>query len=224
MRKTTFLTLLLTLCFVGFQTVNAQSNNRLFFVFLNTNPDKPEISESEKEKLQTQHLANLDRLAREGTLKAAGPFDGGGGLVILKADTEEAAWELINSDPAVQANRFKVEVHPFALNGNQLCGAKEPYEMVTYQFVRLISNVEYFGDIQKMVYDDRFFMAELNNENDFVIAYGKFSDYNDGMIILDVTDPASAERIMKEHPAVKAGQLDIEVKPLWIAKGTFCKK
>ena len=159
MRKTTFLSLLITLCFVGLQTLSAQPNNRLFFVFLNTNPDKPVISEEKKESLQAQHLGNLDNLADQGILKAAGPFDGGGGLLILQAETEAEAWEIVNTDPAVKADRFKVEVLPFALNGNQLCGAKEPYEMVTYQFVRLISDVEFFGDIKKMVHDDRFFMA-----------------------------------------------------------------
>ena len=218
-RKTTLLLLMLA----AVQVLSAQYTKDLFFVFLNTNPDKPEISESEKENLQALHLENLDRLAQQGILHAAGPFDGGGGMLILETDSKEEALDIVNTDPAVKAGRFNVEVFPFLLAGNRLCGPKKPYEMVTYQFVRLNSNPEFFGDLDKMVYDNRVFMVEQNNQNDYVVAYGSFSPYNDGMIIFDFPEGKDAERIIKKHPAVKAGQLTYEIKPLWIAKGTFCK-
>lgn len=224
MRKTLLFTAFMFVCLIGFQTLSAQPNTRYFFVFLNTNPDKPEISEEEKENLQTLHLANLDNLHADGILNAAGPFDGGGGMLIVSAKSIEEAKEIVSTDPAVAADRYNVEVFPFQVVGNNVCGAKEPHEMVTYQFVRLSSNVEFFGDIQEMVYDDRFFMAELNTENDYVMIYGRFSDFNDGIIIFDVPESKDAERIIKQHPAVKAGQLKYDIKPLWIAKGTFCKK
>lgn len=204
--------------------LKAQTNQDLYFVFLNTNPDKPLISDDEKEKLQAEHLANIEKLASEGKLLAAGPFDGGGGIFVLHTEDLESAKALVYSDPAVQANRFLVEIYPFHIGGNDLCGAKEPYEMVTYQFVKIISNVEWFGDMDEMTYENRLFMSNLNNETDDVIVYGSFSEYNDGMLILDVPTTEEAENIFKEHPSVKAGQLLYEVKPLWIAKGTFCKK
>ena len=206
------------------QALSAQGSKDLFFVFLNTNPDRPQISDTEKEQLQALHIENLERLQEEGPLLAAGPFDGGGGMLILEADSRKEATELVMTDPAVQAKRFNVEVFPFFLAGNSLCVAKKPYEMVTYQFVRLLSNVEFFGDTDKMVHDNRIFLAEQNNNNDYVVSYGSFSPFNDGMIILDVKDARAAEKIIKEHPAVKAGQLKYEIRPLWIAKGTFCKK
>ncbi len=224
MRKTLLFTVFMFVCLIGFQTLSAQPNFRYFFVFLNTNPDKPVISEEEKENLQTLHLANLDNLQADGILHAAGPFDGGGGMLIVSANSIEEAKEIVSTDPAVAADRFNVEVFPFQIAGNNICGVKEPYEMVTYQFVRLSSNVEFFGDTQKMVYDDRFFMAEQNTGNDYVMIYGRFSDHNDGIIIFDVPESKDAERIIKQHPAVKAGQLKYEVKQLYIAKGTFCKK
>jgi len=220
--------LLLLFAIIGFYLsssfVQAQTNQDLYFVFLNTNPERPMISDGEKEKLQAAHMANIERLADEGSLLAAGPFDGGGGIFVLHTESLESAKELLQTDPAIRANRFNVEVYPFHIGGNDLCGAKEPYEMVTYQFVRINSNVEWFGDMDKMRYENRLFMSNLNNENDYVIVYGSFSEYNDGMLILDVETTEEAENIFKEHPSVKAGQLTYEVKPLWIAKGTFCKK
>lgn len=211
-------------CYVSGPLLQAQTNQDLYFVFLNTNPDRPLISDDEKEKLQAGHMANIERLAQEGSLLAAGPFDGGGGIFVLHSEDLESAKALLESDPAIQANRFNTEVYPFHINGNDLCGAKEPYEMVTYQFVRINSNIEWFGDMDEMRYENRKFMSDLNNENDYVIVYGSFSEFNDGMLILDVETTEEAENIFKEHPSVKAGQLTYEVKPLWIAKGTFCKK
>jgi len=220
--------LLLLFTIIGFYLTSslaqAQTNQDLYFVFLNTNPERPMISDGEKENLQAAHMANIERLADEGSLLAAGPFDGGGGIFVLHSENMESAKALLESDPAIQAHRFNTEIYPFHISGNDLCGAKEPYEMVTYQFVRINSNIEWFGDMDEMRYVNRKFMSDLNNENDYVIVYGNFSEYNDGMLILDVETPEEAETIFKEHPSVKAGQLTYEVKPLWIAKGTFCKK
>lgn len=215
-----------TIVLVVFATSNlqAQKNEGLFFVFLNSNPDKPQISDDEKEGLQAAHMANLDRLAQEGLLLAAGPFEGGGGLLILDAENIDDAKALVQSDPAVQAHRFKTEVIPFSVTGNDLCGAEEPYEMVTYQFIRMISNPDYFEDFDKMFRANRMFLSDLNMKNNYVITYGAFSEYNDGILILDVSTPEEAEKIIKKHPSVKAGQLTYEVKSLYIAKGTFCKK
>lgn len=203
--------------------VTGQSNE-LFFVFLNNNPAKALLSEDQVESLQTAHLQNIERLAKEGIMKAAGPFDGGGGLFILESESIETANEILQSDPAIKADRFNIEVFPLMLANNDLCGAKEPYEMVSYQFIRLISDVEYFGDPDVMFAKNRVFMADLNNNNDFVIAQGNFTKYNDGFLILNVADAASAEEIIKQHPNVKESQLKYEIKSLWIAKGTFCKR
>jgi uncharacterized protein YciI len=210
--------------FLASNLLKAQTNQDLYFVFLNTNPDKPLISDDEKEKLQAEHMANIEKLASEGKLLAAGPFDGGGGMFVLHTEDIESAKELVYSDPAVKANRFLIEIYPFHISGNDLCGAKEPYEMVTYQFVKIISNVEWFGDMDEMNYENRLFLSNLNNQTDDVIVYGSFSEYNDGMLILDVPTTEEAETIFNEHPSVKAGQLLYEVKPIWIAKGTFCKR
>ena len=136
----------------------------------------------------------------------------------------EQANEIISTDPAIAANRYIIEIFPFSIRINDLCGAKKPYEMVTYQFVRLSADLTYFGDLDQMIHDNRIFMAELANNNDFVITQGVFDEYNSGVLILDVPTSEEAVEIIKQHPAVQAGQLTYEVKPLWIAKGTFCKR
>lgn len=209
--------------FLFINSLNAQNNNDLFFVFLNTNPDKPQISEEEINELQTAHLENIGRLAEEGIMLAAGPFDGGGGLFILETESLESANQILYSDPAIKANRFKLEVYPFELVVNDICVATEPYEMVTYQFVRLKPQPNYFGKVDLTKSTNKNYFSKLNKNNDFVVVHGSFGNEG-GMIIFDFEKPQQAADIISENPLVKEGQLEFEIRPLWIAKGTFCKK
>ncbi|OJT98991.1 MAG: hypothetical protein BGN83_22475 [Rhizobium sp. 63-7] len=65
------------------------------------------------------HVEHLNKLNAEGTLKIAGPFldaDGKpcGSLVIVKADSIEAARAIADADPYTKAGLFEtVEVKPY---------------------------------------------------------------------------------------------------------------
>lgn len=66
-----------------------------------------------------EHVAHLNRLNEEGKLAFAGPFldaDGkpNGSLVVVKADSIEAARELAEADPYAKAGLFAtVDVKPW---------------------------------------------------------------------------------------------------------------
>ena len=75
----------------------------------------PEVTEATK-KLQEAHLANINRLASTGKLVLAGPFMDGGtlrGMFVFLVDSLEEAKVLCDTDPAVQAGRLVVELHPW---------------------------------------------------------------------------------------------------------------
>lgn len=65
------------------------------------------------------HVEHLNKLNTEGTLKMAGPFldaDGkpNGSLVIVNAETIEAAKAIADADPYTKAGLFEsVEIKPF---------------------------------------------------------------------------------------------------------------
>jgi uncharacterized protein YciI len=71
------------------------------------------------EELMKGHMANMQRLAKEGTLVLAGPFleqTGPGslaGLFFLRAGSLAEAQKLVATDPAVQAGRFTCEIVPW---------------------------------------------------------------------------------------------------------------
>lgn len=86
------------------------------FVILKTgsyNPQEKEIRDS----LFAGHMKNINRLVEEKKLIVAGPFGKNDlqyrGLFILNAKDIEEARSLVNTDPAVKANIFDVELIPW---------------------------------------------------------------------------------------------------------------
>jgi len=86
-----------------------------YMVFLKSGENRSQDS-IEAAKLQSQHLAHLERMALEGYASLIGPFDSDGdvrGIVVYNTKTLKEADSLANMDPMVKAGRLKVEVHPW---------------------------------------------------------------------------------------------------------------
>lgn len=83
---------------------------------LKTGPAKVEDQE-ERNRLFRGHMENINRLSDEGKLVVAGPFGKNEknyrGLFILNATTVEEAKTLVETDPAVKAGLFEVELLPW---------------------------------------------------------------------------------------------------------------
>ena len=91
------------------------------FVFLNTNPNKPELPKEQVDSLMAGHLANIERLAKEGKILAAGPFYGGGGIFVMATASRDTAWEWLKTDPGVRANRWIIELLPYTPRIGSVC-------------------------------------------------------------------------------------------------------
>ena len=70
----------------------------------------------EHQKLQSEHMAHIGKMADTGKLIIAGPFTDNGdlrGMLIFRLDTLEEARALAEQDPAVKAGRLVLEWHPW---------------------------------------------------------------------------------------------------------------
>ena len=85
-------------------------------VILRTGPAQIEDKEL-RDSLFAGHFANMDKLAGEGKLVAAGPFGINGnnyrGLFIFNVRTIEEAEELVKGDPTVINGIFRTEMYPW---------------------------------------------------------------------------------------------------------------
>jgi uncharacterized protein YciI len=74
-------------------------------------------SAEERAKLFEGHMANINKLAKEGKLVVAGPFMENernySGIFIFNVTTVEEAQKLVESDPAVKAKIFEAELTPW---------------------------------------------------------------------------------------------------------------
>ena len=68
------------------------------------------------EEIQKGHMANINKLAEMKKLVAAGPFGDNGrlrGIFVFRVGSLEEAKALTATDPAVQAGRLAMEIHPW---------------------------------------------------------------------------------------------------------------
>ena len=213
MKKLSFLALLVTfISCAGPETEN-------FFVFLHAIPDRPVIPQDSIIKLQQGHIQNINRLYSEGKLTAAGPFDGGGGLFFLKAASLSEARENLNTDPAVRAKRFNIEVHPFLFETGSICKTDTAPRMVTYHFIYFKS----ITDNKLSEQDIKIFNAGIDLLESKIIMKGYFADSYSRILITDTTGTEFFNQKLKALEVSFKNFYTIEAKNLWIARGTFCE-
>lgn len=193
------------------------------FVFLNKRADKQELPKEELDKIMQGHMDNINRLAKEGKLIVAGPFEGGGGIFILNTTSVEEATQWLSTDPGVQANRWNVEILPYTPRIGSACAVGEPYEMVTYNFIRFTPQVT---KVTTGNYPEIFQRHDAYIKNQFsatgnIITEGTFGDQEGGILILK---GEFQKEIIEADPGVQEALLQFDIKKLWVAKGAFCEK
>lgn len=210
---------LITILLLVIFCVNVQA--QYTFVFLNKKADADAIGKDKIEEISKGHMANMERLAKEGKLLVAGPFEGGGGIFILNTTSKEEAESWLSTDPGVQAKRWNVEVLPYTVSVGKLCKAPEPYEMVTYVFLRYDAVVSKFNasTYPEIMNKHEAYVKQLAVSGN-VITAGIFGVHDGGVVILkgEVT-----QEVIDTDPGVQEGLLQVTQKKLWIAKGSFCE-
>ena len=189
---------------------SCKSEDELFFTFLHTNPNKPFISQDSIQKLQTAHMDNIVKLAEEGIIIAAGPFEGGGGMFIFKMKSLDEVEKILETDPAIAAKRFLIENHPMKIEFGNIYPVDTNYTMTFYEFLWCNNKIP---DIQKV--------NELISSSDSIelINLLHFLDNKDKILLLKNN---SMSEIKNDFLELLTDQGEIKSrKKLWIAKETF---
>lgn len=192
------------------------------YIFLNTNPEKEELPKAKVDSLQKGHLANIHKLASEEKLLVAGPFEGGGGIFIMNTTSTKEAERWIRTDPAIAANRYRIEILPWTPRVGDACLVSTEAEFVTYTFVRYNTHITKFNvqdaPIHFKAHDD--YLDEIVDAGN-VVSEGVFANSDGGVMILrgDIE-----KEVVMNDPAVRNGIIQPEIKKIWVGKGSFCEK
>ena len=201
--------------------VSFSSETSYVLVFLNSNPHREVLPEHQLDSLQSAHMANINRLAKEGKLIVAGPFEGGGGIFVLQtADLAEArSW--VQTDPAVQAKRFIVELFSYSPRIGSFCRVEGKITMASYHFVRYTASDTASPSALKEAWADHRIQVGQISSADSVLSEG-ILDGGRGAIL--IVKGKFDESLIREDPAVRGGYLEAAVKEIWIAHGALCEQ
>lgn len=212
---TKILMLTLGILFSLFANAGAGSGNQYAFMFLNSNPEKKVLADSVVQKHQKNHLANMERLAKENFLLVAGPFYKGGGIFVFRNEME-MVWDELTRDSAIMNDRFTLELLEIEDRFNGICPVGDEYKMVTYQFVRLFP----FSGSQ-VLNEEPFNIDELKGivHGDSLVYYGVFSNRKGAILIY--RGPKNEK--LPKLKSLENKSFGIEEKQLYIAEGSFCE-
>lgn len=210
--------MLLFVCTILFQNALSQD---FIFVFLNTKADKEQLPEEEVKKIMDGHMANIDRLAKEGKLWAAGPFEGGGGIFVFKSGSTDEVKGWLETDPGVKAKRWNVEIFPYQPRHGSICSVGEEYEMTNYAFVRYTvhQTKDTMNDLPEVLASHNAYIKTWIAKGD-VVAEGSLGE-QEGSILILKADPGKDNLV--NDPAIKRGSLTMSARKLFIARGSFCE-
>jgi uncharacterized protein YciI len=212
-----------TLFFTLFLTGMAHAGgDKYFFVFLNTNPQAEKLDSVVSMDLQAKHLANITRLHHLGFIKAAGPFERGGGIFIFKASSLKEVKDSLQTDPAIAANRYILETYPMTVLKGKLCDVGEEYDMTTYPTVRLLARDKAPKPIPEKMSEENMkpWFGAIEKQADVIFA-ARFDDENGGGFI--VTNPKRKNQTELQVALKENNIFTSKIRNLWIAMGTFCE-
>jgi uncharacterized protein YciI len=204
---------------------------RYFVVFLRRDPERKPLTKEEGERIQSAHMANIHKMAADGVLIAAGPFEDEpptiSGIFVFKTDSLETAKRIAAGDPTVVEHRNIADVH--AWMGPPGIGdeyrrlhaqdPKTPENMQVHPLCMMYRGAawESMGDQRdSLMAAHRKYIVQLR-EHGKLSAAGPMEQPGDlvGLVIYRPIASEEARRLEEADPAVKAGVLRVEYHQWW---------
>jgi hypothetical protein len=140
--------------------------------------------------------------------------------LLLSACSEQQKSEyfvFLNTNPD-KADLSEVEVLPLSFIKGSICPWWQPVDMGTYAFFRYSQGTN--NNAERL--QDHFNQLSVLEDEPRVLIQADFDDAGSGMLILD--QPLSDNWIEKvvDNQAIQEGVIEVDIKNLLIARGTFC--
>jgi uncharacterized protein YciI len=209
------------LFFLLFASVlRAADSSSYFFVFLDTNPHRPTIDKDSMKRLQAGHLENMNRLYHEGKLVVSGPFADSiaGGVFILKSESMETLTQMLATDPAINAQRYALEIFPLTIRNGSICTAPAENDMAMYPFARLAINNNISKE-QRALHEQYYHDLKRSKQ---ILFQGNLGDSVSIVIFAQNDKLDSTRALVMSDPAVS--DMRPSVRPWWNARGVFCEE
>ncbi len=223
---------------IGQEKAPARPEMTLYYLaLLSRGPKWTPEQTPEVERIQAEHMKNIQKMAGDGKLVAAGPITDGGqlrGIFILAVRSIEEAKSLAEGDPAVKSGRLAVEVHPWmsqkGIGARQAAEVKAnpqaKFEMTTYQLGLALrgpkATTESTPESQRLQADHLANIFKLIGSGKLGAAGPCMDGGNlSGVFVFQVGSMEEAKALADSDPFVKAGVLVVELHPWMAAKGAL---
>lgn len=211
----------------GAQGPEGNGASRYYVAFLRPDSARKPLTKEEGERIQAAHMANIHKMADDGVLVSAGPFEDTpltiSGIFIFKVESLERAQEIAMKDPTVVEHRNTIDVHgwdgPAGIGEEYFrlhkLDPKTPENMQVHPFCMLFK--EKAGDLPKELLMAHVRYVEMLKADGKLSAAGRVNgeDGLAGLVIFRAIPLEEAEKLQSEDPAVKAGAFRVEYHHWW---------
>lgn len=178
--------------------------------------------------MQAEHVANVMSLLESGKAVIAGPFVDDGdiaGVIIFRAQSAAEALGWVEKDPAVKAEFFTVEMHPW-WSEDVMKKPNTPIKMTTAYLGFLTRGAKWTpeqtpatAELQKAHLANIGRLAETGK----LVVAGPFGDDGTlrGIFVFKVASIDEAKKLAETDPAVQAGRLAIDMHPWMVPEGAL---
>lgn len=115
MNRTLLAVLLAVLSLYAQGTAALKPTTRYYVVFLRPDPSRKPLSKADGDRIQSAHMANIQKMARDGVLVAAGPFDDtrspSAACLSSRSVSLQSAQAIAAQDPTVLEHRNTADAH-----------------------------------------------------------------------------------------------------------------
>lgn len=213
------------------KTATQEPITRYYVVFLRPEPSRKPLSKADGERIQSAHMANIRKMAQDGVLIAAGPFDDTpttiSGIFVFKVRSRESAQAIAAQDPTVIEHRNTVDVH--AWQGPPGIGLEyfrlhklnpnTPENMQVHPLCLLYRGTEWEqkqSTRDSLLIGHERYIDRLRDQAKLGAAGGiEAPDDLLGLVIFKSISLEEAQRLVSEDPAVQAGVLRVEYHRWW---------